>query len=431
MGSKIELESEIGKGSIFHFSLDMPLSSRKVEATTGTAAKINGLRVLIVDDNQTNRRVLMEMLTGWEMRPHAVASGEDALTELEHANSTNMPYTLALLDMQMPGMDGFELASRIHQRPDLVTSAVMMLTSHGQRGDAARCVDLGVTGYLTKPVSHSDLLNAISNALGNPASMSAPLITHHSLRETHRKLKLLLAEDNPINQKLATVLLLRQGHSVQLANNGREALACWQTGTFDAILMDVDMPEMNGYEATQRIREFEAGNGNHIPIIAMTAHAMKGAREECIAHGMDGYLSKPIDVERLWQELDSATRGLPGQSTVTLVPERPLAVEGFEQLRQLIDGSCDMFNELATLFRTDAPLKRQSIRDALAQGDAEMLRRSAHSLVGMLGVFGAEKSIAAAKFVENNATAPDCYKAVADLDLALDEFDTALGALES
>jgi CheY-like chemotaxis protein len=267
-------------------------------------------------------------------------------------------------------------------------------------------------------------MSALGEAVANPT----PLITQHSLRETRRNLKLLLAEDNPINQRLATVLLERQGHSVTVANNGREALECWQANLFNAILMDVDMPEMNGYEATQRIREIEKMNGNHIPIIAMTAHAMSGAREECLAHGMDGYLSKPIDIEKLWNEVDAVIGGAPGPLPETVVAQKPLAVEGFEQLRQLIDGSSDLFEELVAQFRVDASLKRQSIRDALALGDKDTIRHGAHGLIGMLGVFGAERSIEAARLLEHDPTPPACIKAAADLEIALDEFDLALDA---
>jgi CheY-like chemotaxis protein len=202
-------------------------------------------------------------------------------------------------------MDGFELAKNILDKPQQVAATVMMITSQGQRGDAARCRELGVASYLSKPISQSDLLDAIMTALGEPTLDGKPLITAHSLRETRRKLTLLLAEDNMVNQMVATTLLGKQGHTVIVANNGLEAVAQWQSQTFDAILMDVDMPEMNGYEATQRIREIEKTQGGHIPIVAMTAHAMQGAREECLQHGMDSYVSKPIHVEKLWLELDA------------------------------------------------------------------------------------------------------------------------------
>ena len=428
MGSQISLESELGKGSTFHFTLDMQLSSREVVDSPKCATSFNGMRVLIVDDNETNRRVLMETLTSWNMRPHAVASAEDAMTELTFAASNSEPYTLALLDMQMPGIDGFELASWIQQRPGIVVAAVMMLTSHGQRGDAAQCRELGIASYLTKPISHSDLLDSIMNSLGEQPIASAPLITRHTLRETHRKLNLLLAEDNLINQKVVTTLLNKQGHRVTVANNGREAVEQWKSNTFDAILMDVDMPELNGYEATGQIRELERATGSHTHIVAMTAHAMQGAREECIARGMDGYLTKPIEVEVLWHELEAIMHDAPVGLSVALAHASPMAVANFDQLRELIDGSRELFDELVSLYRADTPVKRQKIRDALKISDTETLRSCAHSLVGVLGVFGAESSMAAAKFLENNATTPACDAAVAALEVALNAFETELNA---
>jgi signal transduction histidine kinase/CheY-like chemotaxis protein len=428
MGSKIELDSQLGRGSTFHFTLDLPVAAKTAPPALRPMPNINGLRVLIVDDNLTNRRVLLETLNSWHMQPQAVASGQEALDELTRASAAHRPYALALLDMQMPGMDGFELARRIQQRPGLVAAAVMMLTSQGQRGDASRCRDVGVAGYLNKPVSQSDLLDAIMNALGAPQAPAAPLITRHSLQEGRRQLDLLLAEDNLINQKLAAALLEKRGHRVTLANNGQEAVAQWQKQRFDAILMDVDMPVMNGYEATRRIRELEAESGGHIHISAMTAHAMQGAREECLAQGMDGYLAKPLEVEALWHELDQVVQGLPAESPALELQVTTLAVADFGQLLELIDNSRELFDELVAQYRLDVPPLRQNIHAALAQSDAPGLRRLAHSLKGMLGVFAASKSLAAVQALETRADAPDSPAAVAALELALDEFDAALQA---
>jgi len=433
MGSKIELNSEVGVGSTFHFTLDMPARSDDALAHYQKTGRITDLPVLVVDDNHTNRRLLTSMLQNWHMRPTVLASGEEALIELTRAAEAGTPYALALLDVQMPGMDGFELVQHMRDQPQAMVATVMMQTSQGQRGDGERCRELGVSSYLSKPVSQSDLLDAIMTALGEPLESSSPLITQHSLRETRRKLKLLLAEDNIVNQKLATILLQRQGHSVTLANNGIEALEQWKAGEFDAILMDVDMPEMNGYEATERIRALEAALGRHIPIVAMTAHAMQGAREECLSHGMDGYLSKPIHIDTLWHELDALMPGylagdngtVPTQPAADL-PPNPLAIANFAQLRQTVDNNRELFDELVGLYMTDGPAHRQRLQAGLADSDADAVRRAAHALKGMVGIFAAERTIAAAQEVEDRAGHADCVSAAARLEQSLNEFDDVL-----
>jgi CheY-like chemotaxis protein len=428
MGGQIQLDSQVGVGSTFYFSIDMPARSGNALAHYQKTGRITDMPVLVVDDNATNQRLLCEMLRNWKMRPTAVASGTAALAELQRSADSGAPYTLALLDVQMPGMDGFELVEAIRQHPQLVSATVMMITSQGQRGDAARCRELGVASYLSKPVSQSDLLDAIMTALGEPLQDMQPLITLHSLRETRRKLHLLLAEDNAVNQKLATTLLGKQGHTVRVANNGLEALALWQAEKFDAILMDVDMPEMNGYEATERIRAFEKDLGTRIPIVAMTAHAMQGAREECLSHGMDGYLSKPINIETLWLELDALMQTESADQPPTELPAatRTLLVANFAQLRQTVDNNQDLFDELVALYQTDGPAQMQRIREALATGDADTLRRGAHALKGMVGIFAAEKTIAAAQRIEDDPKSAHISQAVDALTLAVNEFNAEL-----
>ncbi|MDD5481258.1 DAHL domain-containing protein, partial [Rhodoferax sp.] len=245
MGGQIQVHSELGAGSTFYFTLEMPITSGNAWVRYQKTGRIQGMPVLVVDDNHTNRQLLCHMLRNWHMQPTAVPDGPAALAELAKATAAGKPYALALLDMHMPGMDGFELAALMRTSPQAPAATVMMLTSQGQRGDAERCRAAGISSYLSKPVSQSDLLDALMTALGEPLADTAPLITQHALRENRRKLNLLLAEDNPVNQKLAITLLQKQGHSVTLAHNGREALEHWQRSRFDAILMDVDMPEMN------------------------------------------------------------------------------------------------------------------------------------------------------------------------------------------
>jgi PAS domain S-box-containing protein len=424
MGGKIELESEVGKGSAFHFSLPMDTVSNDPLLSYQATGSIENMSVLVVDDNATNRKLLHEILLSWKMRPTSVANAREALDELDRAARAGKAYSFAILDVQMPGMDGFELAESIRQHPEYVRATVMMLTSEGQRGHAARCRELGIASYLMKPVMQSELLDAIMTALGEPGHNHTPLITRHSLRESRNKLDLLLAEDNVVNQTLAKRLLEKLGHRVTVANNGKEAVYHWQNGHFDAILMDVDMPEMNGYEATERIRELEKNSGKHITILAMTAHAMRGAREECLRHGMDSYLTKPIDTEALWNELDKLEQQTMVTETTTLQPM--LTVVDFDKALQTMDGSRELFDEIARLFLEDAPQQMVQIKEALAQGDMEVLRRGAHSLKGMVGVFAAERTMQAAVLVEKTAGQDECAAAVLDLENALTELQSAI-----
>jgi len=419
-GSHIELSSQIGEGSEFHFVLPMHTVSVDPLVVYQHTGSIAGMSVLVVDDNATNRKLAQEILHNWKMHPTAVESGDQALVELERAVQNGKPYQLALLDLQMPGMDGFELAEKIRQHPGHVRATVMMLTSEGQRGHAARCRELGIASYLMKPISQSALLDAIMTALGEPAQELRSPITRHSLRESRRKLNLLLAEDNAVNQTLAIRLLEKLGHKVTLAVNGLEALQLWQNGQFDAILMDVDMPVMNGYEATQRIREHEKETLQHIPIVAMTAHAMKGTREQCLRHGMDGYLTKPIDTEALWNELDGLGQSL-GPEPVAEPVKPSHAVADFNKALETMDNSRELFYELATMFIEDSPPHMQSIKEGMDRKDQKGVRHSAHTLKGMAGIFAGERTMRAAERVEKSDTLDGCVGDVAELESALSE----------
>jgi two-component system, sensor histidine kinase and response regulator len=309
----------------------------------------------------------------------------------------------------MPEVDGFALAEYIKRHPDWKTATVMMLSSAGQRGDALRCRELGVAAYLTKPVRQAELLDAILTALGTRSrgDMLPALVTRHSLRENRNRLRILLAEDNAVNQLVALRLLEKYGHTVAVAANGKKALEAAGKESYDLILMDIQMPEMNGWEATAVIRERERESGAHVPIIAMTAHAMKGDEEKCMAAGMDGYLTKPIRTAELLAALDrissqkSASEIVldPSSSTNDSEPAIDLAA-ALERL----DGDRSLFDELVEVFRGECPQTMEEIRRALVVQDDKRVERGAHTLKGSSSNLGAIATSRAAAELESLAS---------------------------
>jgi two-component system sensor histidine kinase/response regulator len=317
MGGRMWVESEPGIGSRFHFTVRVGTDTMPAAVLQDSPppAILQGVKVLIVDDNGTNHRILHSMVERWGMNPTSVCDGAQALDALLAAQNANHPYSLILTDMHMPKMDGFEFVTHMKERMKLSTATIMMLTSGGQRGDAARYAELGIAAYLLKPVRQAELREAIIRVLQAkqdpaPVSTSARCASRNQ-SDGRKTLDILLVDDNRVNQKVATRLLEKRGHHVVLAGNGNEALAALTQHSFDLVLMDVHMPSMDGFEATLAIREHEKTTGLHQSIVAMTALAMKGDRERCMAAGMDGYISKPIDLQQLDDVLDACSSRRP------------------------------------------------------------------------------------------------------------------------
>ncbi|HTW66521.1 MAG TPA: response regulator [Bryobacteraceae bacterium] len=307
MGGEIWLDSEEGQGSTFHFTANFGIvRGTPARAAPSDPAVLNNLRVLIVDDNATNRQILERTLLYWRARPTSVSNAADALELLRQAKAAGMPFGLMLADCHMPETDGFMLVEQVQRSSDLAGIAIVMLTSGGQRGDALRCKELGIAAYLIKPVLQADLFQAVLQVLSAHEQAAKPtaLITRHTLREGRASLRVLLAEDNIVNQKLACRLLENHGDVVVVAANGVQALELLEQQSFDLILMDAQMPHMDGFEATAAIRSKEKVTGAHLPIVAMTAHAMVGDRQRCLAAGMDGYISKPVHPRELFETIE-------------------------------------------------------------------------------------------------------------------------------
>ncbi len=305
MGGRIWVVSTPGLGSAFHFTASFGVSGAARSRESLEMARLQGTRVLVVDDNLTNRRILEELLARWGMKPTLADTGDHALHILMDAAGARKPFTLVLTDGNTADMDGFRLAQEIHKNPGRSVAIIMTLTSGRPRGDVARCRELGLASYLTKPVGEAELLDVILRVTGSTRPETTPSpVTGHAVREERRKLRILLAEDNPVNQLIASRLLEKQGHHVVSCGNGRQALERLDRERFDLILMDVEMPEIDGFEATATIRKKEETTAARIPIIAMTAHALKGDRERCLAAGMDDYVSKPIQAGALFEAIE-------------------------------------------------------------------------------------------------------------------------------
>jgi PAS domain S-box-containing protein len=403
MGGRIWVVSEEGRGSTFHFTAQFGMQEAKT-APEPTSVKTRNLPVLIVDDNETNRQILEEMILNWKMKPVATKNGRDALETLQRAKTEGNPFRLVLLDAHMPDLDGFEVAARIKQSPELHDSTVILLTSAVQREDLMRAKTAGAAAALAKPIKQSELWDAIVTVLHLPRQHKAGIAgAKRPSRGARRPMRILVAEDNPVNQELALHLLERRGHSVILAENGRQALAAVEKHSFDLVLMDVQMPELGGLEATQAIREKEKASGTHVPIIAMTAHAMQGDRERCLAAGMDGYIAKPLDPKKFLQTVEAV--GVDGAAATAAAddgkgPEDSLDSEA---LLERFSGNKGLLRSLVKTFSKDCPSMMARIRSSLASRDTVALADAAHALKGSVGNFGPSAALETARRIEKEA----------------------------
>ena len=398
MSGEIWLESGEGNGCTFHFTARFALAEKTTQAASSAAASgLQGLSVLVVDDNETNRRILCAMTRGWGMKPCPAEDGEKALAALEAAKQEGNPFRLVLIDGTMPVMDGFELAEKIQKTvvPNSETEArVLMLTSGGQPGEAKRCRQLGISAYLLKPVLKADLMAAILTALNPPQgeALALPkLVTRHTLRESANKLRVLVAEDNAVNQAVILRVLRKMGHTPVLAQTGKEALALATAEKFDVAFMDLQMPEMDGLAATAAIRNSELASGTHLPIFAMTAHAMSGDRERCLQAGMDGYITKPMR----FGDIEQALSGLANTS-----PHTEAAFWNMAEALARIEGDEELLHEMCQIFLENSPKLLRKLRQAVAAGDADAVMRAAHSLKGESSYLQASGTSNAARQLE-------------------------------
>jgi len=413
MGGRVGLTSEVGEGSVFDFTARFGIQGVDTVQESVPHTRLSNLRALVVDDNLTNLRILDGILRSWGMPATLATSGGEALEILSESEQNADPFALILTDARMPVMDGFELVRRIRQLPSLKAATILMLTSVNSAEDAARSKDLGLSSYLIKPVRRSSLLSAIMESLVGPSELAEEAAPNADATRS-RSFKVLVAEDNPVNRKLAASILQRAGHNAILVTNGKEAVDAVKREQFDVVLMDVQMPVMGGFEATRLIREHEATSGKRTPIIAVTAHAMKGDREACFAAGMDGFAPKPIQSTKLLEMLDRLASGSMRAATpvraMTAVTARTEVADNSDSatldevgLLKLVSGNWALAGELAGLFLEDLEPRVTEITAAVEGRDAERLRMGAHALAGSALTLKAEVVAAAARVLETIA----------------------------
>jgi len=425
-----------GPGTAFSFTAWFRKhKGQPLEAMRADVGDLAGTRVLVVDDNATNRHILVELLGAWRMQPVAAECGEEALATLEQAHGRGEPFPLVLMDVRMPGLDGFDVAEQMRKRLAHRDTAIIMLTSAAEADSATRCEAMGIGGYLTKPAKRSALLDTIMSVLAGATSPPrdggrAPAASERLSGQGRR---VLLVEDNAVNQRYAVVTLQKRGYCVAVASNGRQALDLLAEEHVDVVLMDVEMPEMDGFETTAAIRDREKEAGAHVPIIAMTAHAMKGDRERCLAAGMDGYVSKPMRPRELHEAIESVCPppAAAGDHAAPVPSEAPTV--DLEGILDSVEGDRELLRKLADAFLDESVGLVSAIRDAIASSDADALRQSAHTLKGAVGTFGAVSARDAAFRLETigrSGTLGAASEALVDLETQVDQLQRVLLSLK-
>ena len=418
MGGEIVVESEEGRGSRFSFKARLGVGADDAPGHTFVLPReLEGLRVLVADDSAICRAVLTEALTPYDVEVQVCSDWESALAELERAAAADRPFAAAFLDAMMPDLDGFTLASRIRSTAKLKETRIILLTLAGHRGDAARCRDIGVAAYLSKPVAEADLLNCLRAVFG-PAKESEErrLVTRHSLRESRRALEILVAEDNEVNQRVVRTQLERMGHRPTVVDSGSKALGRLEHQRFDLVLMDVQMPEMDGLEATAAIRNREKDTGERLPVIAMTAHAMKGDRQRFLDAGMDAYLAKPFRARELLELIDRFAPAEPAPA------QKGRHVDPGALLEQL-GGDTALLSELVQLFMLDKDDIVADLRNAADRSDAKALEQTAHRLRGTIGALAPGPALQSAARLESMGREGDLSGVETTLDLLEEQID--------
>jgi two-component system, sensor histidine kinase and response regulator len=427
MGGDLTVTSQVGRGSEFSFTLPFPVEAPVVAQAPGRRASLGGRRLLVVDDNETNRRIVRDMLGAEGVAVHEAHRADAGLEALRHAATAGTAFDLAILDAQMPDQDGFELATAIRADPQLARTRLLILTSAGQRGDGERCRQLGIQAYLTKPIARADLIEAVGTVLAGAPSAAggAELVTRHSIAESRHTLRILLAEDNLVNQQVATAMLLKRGHQVDVVANGREAVAAVAAERYDVVLMDIQMPEMDGFEATARIRALP--QGGTLPVIALTAHALSGERERCLERGMTGYLAKPFKAHELFAVVEG--RGPEGAEPALVAPP-PVDVDAFRRTMEEAGAAEAVDGILATFVQT-LPQRLDALAAATGEETAEPIQRAAHAFKSAAATIGARSLAALLEQIESAARDGDVSRAREAMEPVRREAQAALAYLQT
>jgi two-component system sensor histidine kinase/response regulator len=402
LGGRIWFDSIPGRGSNFHFTVNMKLAPETGPDLDGRTSEMEGAAVLVVDDHPVSRQALGDLLVSWGLQPTLLSGADEAMSLLQMGPLPKDGFALSVVDAVMPRVNGFELVRKLKQRfPDCLGPTIMLLSSADRTRDMQQCEELGVTAHIAKPVNHSEMFDTIAAILAvHQSGEFATPLTPVAVPVIQRTFDLLLVEDSLFNQKLAVGLLEKRGHKVTVANNGREGVECIAAHEFQLVLMDIQMPEMDGLEATRRIREMEVGSDRHLPIIAMTAQAMIGDRERCLGAGMDAYLVKPIRAHQLYETIQAVMADLPAPSEpVRIAPVEPSRIDMASAL-EAVNGDRDLLLQIFQAFLTECPRLVEEIRIALRKNDAKACQMAAHTLKGAVRTFGAEAASQSSAAIE-------------------------------